>query len=69
MLEHLIKPKHMISISSRNMAPRDPNLNIMTIIAKAIPDQVVVVVEVRTVVLFINQTSVQDTEKNVTGAT
>ena len=69
MLENLIKLKYMVSISNRNMAPRGPNPNITTIIAKAIPDQVVVVVDIITVVLLINQNSIQHTEKSVTGAT
>ena len=51
------------------MAPRHLNPNVITIIAKAIPDQVVIVVDVTTVVLLINQNSVWHMEKNVTGAT
>ena len=56
-------------MNSRNMAPRGPNPNITIIIAKAIQDQVVMVVDVLTVVLLINQSSVQHKEKSVTGAT
>ena len=41
------------------MASSGPNPNITTIVAKAIPDQVVVVVDVITMALFINQNSVQ----------
>ena len=55
MLENLIKLKYMVSISSRNMTPRGLNPNITTIIAKAIQDQLVMVVDVVTVVLLINQ--------------
>ena len=51
------------------MAPRGPNPNVTTILAKAIPDQVVSVVDVITVAFLVNQNSVQLFEKNVTGAT
>ena len=51
------------------MAPRGPNPNTTTIIAKAIPYQAVMVVDVITVVHLINQNSVQHTEKSGTGAT
>ena len=64
MLENLIKLKDMVSISSRNMAPRGLNPNITTIISKAIPDQVVMMVDVISVVLLINQNSVWHMEKN-----
>ena len=40
------------------MAPRGPNPNITTIIAKAISDQVVMVVDVITVVLLIIQNNI-----------
>ena len=59
----------MVSTTNRDMAPRGLNPIVITIIAKAITDQVVVVVNVITVVLFINQNSVQHTKKNATGAT
>ena len=68
MLENLIKLKYMVPISSSNMASRGPNPNVTTIIAKAIPDQVVMVVDVITVADLINQNSFQHMEKNVTGA-
>ena len=69
MLEKLIKLRYMVSTSSRDMTPRGLNPNVITIIAKAIPDEVVMVVDVITAVLLINQKRVQHMEKNVTGAT
>ena len=51
------------------MAKRGLNPNVTTIIAKAIQDKVVMVVDVITVVLLINQNSVWHMEKNVAGAT
>ena len=51
------------------MASKDPNPNVTTSIAKAIPNQVVVVVDVITVVPLINQNCVWHMEKNVTGPT
>ena len=69
MLENLIKQRYMVSTSSRDKAPKGLNPNIITIIARAIPDQVFVVVDVITVVLLINQNSVWHMEKNVTGTT
>ena len=36
MLETLIKPKYMVSISSRNMAPRGPNPNVTRTVAPLI---------------------------------
>ena len=50
----------MVSISNRNMAPRGPNPNVTTIIAKVIPDHIVMVVDV---------VSDWHMEKDVTGAT
>ena len=47
--------------------PRGPNPNVTTVIAKAIPGQIVKVVDVVTMVL--NQNCFWHTEKNVTGAT
>ena len=51
------------------MVPRGPNQNITMIIGKAIPDQEVMVVDVITVILLINQNSVQHAEKSVNEAT
>ena len=55
MLENLIKVRYMVSTSSRDMAPRSLNPNVITILTEAITDQVVLVVNVVTVVLLINQ--------------
>ena len=53
-LENLIKLRYMVSTRSRDMAPRGPTLNVITIVTKAITDHVVMVINVVTVVLLIN---------------
>ena len=68
MLDNLIKLRDMVSTSNRDMAQRGLNPNIITIVAKAITDQIIMMVNVIAVVLLINQKSVQHMEKNVTSA-
>ena len=50
---------HSFNKQQKHGPKRGPNPNVTTIIAKAIPDQVVMVVDVLTVVPLINQNSVQ----------